>query len=137
MRAGCPFLKRLARLSGQLADACLERNDVAFHRRNTEICFQIHNECRSVDRVVAACLIRKDPDLFLGLVPQSSVGLMSKSCISVLRCLRLCMVPSLGAFTDPDTFACFLVCALSPPRLGHNGSTVLGTVLFEVAHLSQ
>ena len=41
---------------------------------------------------------------------------MRKSRICVPRCPRLCMVPSLGGFTYPDTVAGFLAGALSPPR---------------------
>ena len=107
-------MNRLIRLLGKLADACLEHNGIAFHRHNTKVCFQCPNECRSIDRTVASCLILLD--LFPGRVPQSSVGLMRKSCIGVPRCPRLSNVSFLGGYPDPDIFACFLVCALSPPR---------------------
>ena len=115
MRAGFLVMNRLIRLLGKLADACLEHNGIAFHRHNTKVCFQCPNECRSIDRTVASCLILLD--LFPGRVPQSSVGLMRKSCIGVPRCPRLCMVLSLRGFTYPDTFDGFLVCALSPLKV--------------------
>ena len=71
-------MKRLARLSGQLANACMEPMGIALHRRNTKLSFQVPSNRRSVDRAVTACLIRLDPDLAFSLVPQTQV-----SCASV------------------------------------------------------
>ena len=38
MRACYPLLKRLTRLSGELADAFLKHKGIAFHRRSTKLC---------------------------------------------------------------------------------------------------
>ena len=45
MRACCPFLKRLACLSGQLANACMEHQGIALHCSNTKLGFEATFEC--------------------------------------------------------------------------------------------
>ena len=58
MWACCPFLNRLARLSGQLATACLEHNGIALDSSNAKLGFEVPNKRRCLHGTVAAYLIR-------------------------------------------------------------------------------
>ena len=50
----CSFLKRLTRLSEQLASACLEHQGIVFHCSNIKLSFQVPHKRRSMYRAMAA-----------------------------------------------------------------------------------
>ena len=57
-RKCCPFLNHVAHLLGQLTNACLEHQGIAFHCSNTKLGFEVLNKRLSLNGAVAACLIR-------------------------------------------------------------------------------